>query len=117
MLTSIAVSMAARAGARLASRLGFQVAKDTLGVKTVLALTVRRFKCVNAGCEAVAEGGIRQAPDVPAMHAGRGPSVVRAGPFHRANPGMQRDRIHRPLDDLNDNPGQVREKIINTLRT
>jgi hypothetical protein len=30
---------------------------------------------------------------------------------------MQRDRIHRPLDDLNDNPGQVREKILNTPRT
>jgi hypothetical protein len=30
---------------------------------------------------------------------------------------MQRDCIHRTLDHLNDDPGQVREKIIKTLRT
>lgn len=60
---------------------------------------------------------ISQPPDVPAVHPSRGLPALRALRLCRPNQSMQCDHIHRPLEDLNDDPDQVREKIINTPRT
>jgi hypothetical protein len=62
-----------------------------------------------------ANRGIGRPPDVPAVQAVDAVHSV-GETFRCPNLGMQRDCIHRTLDDLNDDPGQVRKKAINTRR-
>ncbi|MBE1584342.1 hypothetical protein ACFPOI_30185 [Nonomuraea angiospora] len=59
-----------------------------------------------------AERDVSQPPEIPAVHSSGCLPTVGAVPFLCANPSVQRDHIRHWLDNVYDNPGQVRQKIL-----